>query len=275
MLTRERGNAKEAETRKSSPRLIKIPRFRVTRMTDLTERQIQILKTIIEEYIETAEPVGSETIEKKYPQLGISPATIRNEMLKLTKMGYLRQPHTSAGRLPTPTGLKFYIKELMKTKELSVAEEVAVKEKIWDYRYEFEKLLREATRALAEKTRTLSLATTEEGDIYYSGVAQILEMPEFYDIDLTKTVLSLLDRFDYLSNLFSRATGEEDIHILLGEELEGEYLEPCGFVFTHYQGGSKHSGVIGIIGPVRLNYPSVIPIVRYFGNLIAEIGRNW
>src|SRR4029078_3746500 len=102
-------------------------------MHDLTQRQVEILKSLIEEYIETAEPVGSETLEKKH-NLSASPATIRNEMVRLTELGYLKKPHTSAGRIPTPNGMKFYVKELMKEKELSVAEEVAVKEKLWDYR---------------------------------------------------------------------------------------------------------------------------------------------
>ena len=84
-------------------------------MHDLTSRQIQILKSLIEEYIETAEPVGSETLEKKH-NLSASPATIRNEMVRLTELGYLKKPHTSAGRIPTPMGMKFYVKQLMKEK---------------------------------------------------------------------------------------------------------------------------------------------------------------
>src|SRR5258708_6464339 len=102
-------------------------------MHDLTQRQIDILKSLIEEYIETANPVGSETLEKKH-SVSASPATIRNEMVRLTELGYLQKPHTSAGRIPTAMGMKFYVTQLMKEKELSVAEEVAMKEKLWDYR---------------------------------------------------------------------------------------------------------------------------------------------
>lgn len=243
-------------------------------MSDLNDRQIQILKTIIEEYIETAQAVGSEILDKKY-NLGISPATIRNEMVKLTKLGYLKQSHTSAGRTPTPMALKLYIRELMKTRELSVTEEVAAKEKIWDYRQDFEKFLRETTKALAERTKTLALSTDEKGDLYYAGAGNILDMPEFYDIDLTKNLLLLLDRFDFWEELISRAIeGEDPIHLLLGEELGPKYLEPCGFIYTHYE-VPKHKGILGVIGPCRLNYPYIIPVVRYFGNLIEEIGRTW
>jgi len=242
-------------------------------MVDLTERQIQVLKSIIEEYIETAESVGSETLDKKY-NLGVSPATIRSEMVKLTKAGYLRQSYTSAGRMPTSLALKYYVKNLMKPHELSVAEEVAMKEKIWDYREEFDRLLRESIKALAQKTKALSLATTDEGEIYYSGTANILEMPEFFDIDLTKSVFSFLDRFDFWEEIVGKAIENEDpIHLLLGNEL-GEYLTPCGFIYTHYQAGPKH-GAIGVVGPERLNYPVIIPVVGYFGRLINDIGKSW
>ncbi|KKS41785.1 MAG: Heat-inducible transcription repressor hrcA [Candidatus Gottesmanbacteria bacterium GW2011_GWA2_42_16] len=127
-------------------------------MVELTDRQIKLLKAVIEEYIETAEPVGSQTLDKKY-NLGVSPATIRNEMVALTKNGFLKQPHTSAGRVPTPMALKFYIQNLMQQKEMSVTDEVSVKQKIWDYRQKTDKLLREATKALADKTQKFTLNT--------------------------------------------------------------------------------------------------------------------
>src|SRR3989344_4410712 len=151
-------------------------------MYDLSTRQIDILKNIVREYIDTAEPVGSETLEKKY-DLGVSPATIRNEMAAMVTLGYLSKPHSSAGRMPTSKAIKFYINELMKEKDMSVAEEVEAKEKIWDHREKRDKFLREATKSLAQKTHCLAVAFTNEGDVYYAGYSNILEMPEFYDID--------------------------------------------------------------------------------------------
>jgi len=163
----------------------------------------------------------------------------------------------------------------MKEKELPVKDEAALKEQLWDFRYEFDTLLRQATRALANQTRSLALATTNEGSVFSSGMANILDMPEFYDIDLTRAVLSMLDSFEMLDKLFSHAVGDDPIHVLLGDEVGYDYLEPCGFVFTKYDAGPKHQGVIGIIGPNRLPYPSVIPAVKYVGNLINQISRSW
>lgn len=240
-------------------------------ITDLTPRQTQILKTVIDEYIATAEPVGSETLEKKY-NLGVSPATIRNEMVRLTEMGMLKQLHTSAGRTPTPIALKYYVEHLIKTKDLSVAEEVSVKEKIWDYRQEIDKLLREATRTLAEKTKVLALTATNEGDLYYAGAANILEMPEFYDYQLTHQLLETLDEFDFWWRILEQHA--DPFAILVGEDLTPGVLAQCGFIYSKFK--TPHvSGAIGVVGPSRLNYPYVIPVVRYMGNLIAEFASSW
>lgn len=240
-------------------------------MPNLTDRQIQILKAIIEEYIASAEAVGSETLDKKY-SLGVSPATIRNEMVRLTDMKLLQQPHTSAGRSPTPAAMRYYVDHLMKPKDLSVAEEVAVKEKVWDYRQEVDKLLREATKTLADRTKALAITATNDGDLYYAGAAHILDMPEFFDYDLTHELFGTLDRFDYWWKLLE---GHEDpFDILLGEELGPKSLSRCGFIYTKF--ASPHvSGAIGVVGPSRLNYPTIIPVVRYMGGLIDEFAESW
>lgn len=240
---------------------------------NLSSRQAQILKTVIEEYTSTAEPVGSITLEKKY-NLGVSPATIRNEMVALTKMGFLAQPHTSAGRTPTPLALKYYVRELLKEQELSVAEEVAVKEKVWDQRFEVEKFLHQLTRVLADTTNALAVACTSRGDVYHSGYVHILDNPEFYDIDVAREVLVLIDEFNDLNTIFSKAAGEEPVHVLVGDDIDAKGLESLGMIFTDFK-APQLSGSLGVIGPARLNYPQLIPVIRYFGSLANEISQNW
>jgi heat-inducible transcriptional repressor len=242
-------------------------------MNDLTQRQVEILKSLIEEYINTAESVGSETLEKKY-NLSASPATIRNEMVKLTKLGYLKKNHTSAGRMPTPVGMKFYVKQLMKEKDLSVTEETAVKESLWDYREKENQFLREMTKSLAEKTKALAIATTAQGDVFCAGYANILDMPEFFDIDVMKTLLSTMDEFEVCRKFFEGIAGE-DVQVLLGDELGPDMQGPYGFVFTHYKTPMQLTGEIGVLGPSRLNYTQIVPTVRYFGDLIEEIAKGW
>lgn len=243
-------------------------------MLELSERKKELLRSIINEYIETAEPVGSETIVEKH-SLGVSPATVRNEMVTLTNEGYLKQPHVSAGRVPTAMGLKFYIRELMKEQLLPVKDEVSIRESLWDQRFQFERLLRQAARQLAEKTNYLAIAYTEEGDVFYYGASRILDMPEFYDIDLTRSVLKLIDRTESLGQIFDRAVGDQPVQILIGDEIGQDYLEYCGVVFSPFGSGKKHAGVIGVIGPSRMEFNRVIPTVRYFGDLLTEFSRSW
>jgi heat-inducible transcriptional repressor len=240
----------------------------------LTDRQIQILKHIIEEYIQTGEAVGSETLDKRY-NLGVSPATIRNEMVILAQQGYLDQPHTSSGRIPSALSLKFYISQLMKEKELSVSEEVDVKSKIWDYRNQANKLLREATKVLATKTGDIAISMTTKGDVFHAGYANILDIPEFFDIDVTKTVLSILDDIAKMESIFAKVHGNDPINILIGSDFDMEFMDPCGIVYTKFPMGSYAEGTLGVLGPSRLDYSYIIPMLRYFNGLLSEITSDW
>ncbi len=237
-------------------------------MIELTDRQIQLLQAIIEEYIETAEPVGSETLDKKF-NLGVSPATIRNEMVKLTESGFLKQPHTSAGRIPTSMALKVSVRNLMKPHELSVADEVVVKQQIWDYRQQLDKLLRETTRVLAQKTKLLAISTTNTGDIYYAGTAHILDMPEFFDIDMTRSLLNTLDEFDFWWKLLSQSEDDQPYHVLIGEDFGNQLLIHCGMVYIKIR-TPRSEVLMGVVGPTRVDFREVIPVVRYVGNLLSE-----
>lgn len=239
----------------------------------LTARQTRILKALIDEYIETAEAVGSESLEKKY-DLGVSPATIRNEMVALTKQGFLRQPHTSSGRVPTPQAMKFYIDQLMEEKQMSLADEVKAKEEIWDARKDPGVLLEEATRALAERTRSLAIAALEKGGVWHSGYSNIFLNPEFSDLEICANVFALLEEARRLHELFfERIAGASPIEVVFGEELGWPELSPIGVVASHFRLGSQ-GGVLGVIGPARLSYPTVIPVLRYFSNLIPEIYKG-
>jgi len=243
-------------------------------INDLTERQSQILKYVIEEYIETAEPVGSKIIEQKY-QLGVSPATIRNEMVKLINNGYLKQPHTSAGRVPTPLALKYYINHLMKAKNLGASEEVAVKEKVWDFRHEFNRLLKEATLALSDSTNTLAVATTDDDNIFFSGAGYILEIHEFEDQALAHSVLEMLDHAKWWRQIFEKLSKDKhSFYVVLGNDWGESSLDKCGCVFSTFEIEGKTKGMIGVIGSQRLNYSYIIPTVEYLSNLITEIGKR-
>ncbi len=238
----------------------------------LTARQTQILKALIDEYIGTAEPVGSEALDKKY-NLGVSPATIRSEMASLTKLGYLRQPHTSAGRTPSPLAMKFYIDQLMEEKQMSLADEVKTKEDVWDSRDDLDDLMEEATKALSERTKTLAVSAIDDGKVWYAGYSKVFDNPEFSDLEACANLFSFLEEVKRVHELFfERSQGLSPIEVLFGEELGWPELTPVGVVTTHFTVRGK-SGALGVIGPVRLSYPTVIPTLRYFKNLIEEVAK--
>jgi heat-inducible transcriptional repressor len=124
----------------------------------------------------------------------------------------------------------------------------------------------------------MALSTTEQGDMYYHGASNLLEQPEFFDIDVTKTILSLLDNQQYWLDLIARTLnianeihgGEEFIHLLIGEDLGMQHLEPCGFIYQRYEAG-PHRGILGVVGPARLQYQSIVPMVDYYAELISTI----
>jgi len=240
---------------------------------ELSDRQRTLLKAITEEYIESGAPVGSQTLVQRY-NLKISPATVRNEMARLTDMGYLEQPHTSAGRQPSAAGLRLYINSLMEEAELPVLQEVSLKQKIWQERFDFAKLLRQAVLSLSEITGSLAIVVSGDGLLFSAGAERILDEPEFYDIDVTRTALHLMDNFDLLEEVFSKAAGDQPLRVLIGEELGLSNLAPCGLVLSDYNAG-KHEGTVAVFGPARMNYSRVIPAVRYLATLLEDIGKEW
>lgn len=238
----------------------------------LTARQTQILKALIDEYIETAEPVGSEALEKKYG-FGVSPATIRNEMAQLKRLGYLRQPHTSAGRVPSPDAMKFYIDQLMEEKQMSITDEVKAKEEVWDVRDDVDDLIKEATHALAQRTNALAVSMTDEGKMWHSGYANILMNPEFSDLEITTTLFSLIEEANKMQKIFLETmTGSAPVEIVFGEDLDFLNLKVVSFCGSRFRVGDRN-GAIGVVGPARLKYPTVVPVLRYFSNLIQEVAK--
>lgn len=240
----------------------------------LTSRQTQILKTIISEYINTAEPVGSEAMDKKY-NLGVSPATIRNEMVELTRAGYLKQPHASAGRIPTPVAMKFYINQLMEEKQMSLVDEVKAKEEVWDSRNEVDDLMDEVTHALANRTKSLTVAALKDkkNKFWQAGQSYIFNNPEFTQMAACQSLFSIFEEFDKLDRLFFGFENTSPLDVLFGEELGWPELMSTGIISTHF---TIHGmpGALGIIGPARADYSTVIPILRYFGSMIQEVANG-
>jgi len=246
-------------------------------MDELTPRQVDILKAIVEEYSASGEPVSSSVLEKKY-KLGVSPATIRNEMVILAKKGFLKKNYFSSGRNPSTKGLRFYINNLMKEDKLATVDEVALKNGIWDNRDKLHHLLSQAVRVLSEKTGLLSIVSTDKDELYYSGTANLFDERELTNLERAKSIFGKLEEIEFWQEVIGDwDTIEKEIIFLLGEE---DFRDPLfdfyGSVFGEFRGESVR-GIIGVVGPNRMCYHKIVPQVRYFTNLVKDIlkEKNW
>ena len=240
----------------------------------LTERQQEVLKAIIQEFINEATPIGSEDLVKKY-DFSFSPATMRNEMVALTQKGMLQKDHVSAGRSPTPQAFRYYIKNLLDQRDIPVVNEVAMKQRLWDHRHDQSHLLREATLTLADELQNLVLVILDDGRIYSAGTAHILRHPEFYDIDLTRTVLHLIDQSDIINAILSQISDESEFGVMLGDEIGLRGFDQCGLVIGRINLPNNQTGFITTLGPYRLDYSSVIPTIKYVQSILNELMLTW
>lgn len=240
---------------------------------ELTKRQKDILYAIVTEFIETAMPVGSGLVSDKY-DIDASPATIRYEMVRLADEGFISKSHSSSGRIPTLLGYRFYIKDLMNEEDVDYLTEIHLKRELAQVLFERERLIRELNVLLSEITKYASVTVTEDG-IYYSGLYNLLDYPEFADKQVFKNILIAFDNFKTLSNVFGRECTDGKVKVLIGDELNEKILEECSIVFTEVNLYQGERVVISVIGPKRLNFPKVIPIVRLTRNIIERLMFGW
>lgn len=238
---------------------------------ELSDRQIKILRAIVDEYIATGMPVGSEHIEKKF-NVGYSPATIRNEMVVLGKHGYIEKSHFSSGRIPTPKAFRFYINTLLPKKPLSTAEEVSIKNEVWDFQNDEIRFLEEIASVLSEKSSLTSLILMDSGFRYYAGVNHLVARQEIQrSMDIACAILDYLDDIDYWQELLGPLlTSEKEIEILLGEDYGVRQMSQIGSVFSRFQAGSR-TGAIGILGPVNIQYETIVPLTMYGSRMITDV----
>lgn len=234
----------------------------------LTARQTQILKILVDEYIDSANPVGSEILERKY-SLGVSSATVRSEMVELTRKGYLKQPHTSAGRIPTSKAMKFYVGQLMEERSMSLSDEVKVKAEVMKAKNDSDKLMEELTESLSDVTNSLAISAIEGGRSWHYGLSHVFDNPEFCDLETCGEVLSFLENTNEVNDLFfHRLAWENPVEVLFGDE----FGKPMGLTATSFNLRGKRAAV-AVLGPMRIRYPVIIPVVRHINSLMNSL--NW
>lgn len=230
----------------------------------MTDRQLEILTLVVTTYAQTTEPVGSQVIAA---QLGYSPATIRSEMGELERQGLIRQPHTSAGRVPTDKGYRVYVNNLSGRPLPHSRDAAAMRRRVTDIT-QADEAVRQTAEILARRTGNLAIATLPSG-LYKIGFASFLNHPEFYGHRAAVEAMMLVDE---LENWAREALGDGDerIRVYIGQENPIGRSSNTSAVITRFSSPFSETSYIGLIGPTRQDYPKVISLVDYAGRLLEE-----
>jgi heat-inducible transcriptional repressor len=232
----------------------------------MTERQAQILSAIVEQYAEVAVPVGSVTLAKLFD---VSPATIRAEMVRLEDEGYIVQPHTSAGRIPTDRGYRFYVNRL--TNNDQAGERLIDRSaRAIDTRVagagEPAQAIRSAVDSLAEITHNLGLATIG-GQLYMSGLSHLFMQPEFVRSQAVYEVAQLLDN---LEPWLREAAPTEPINVYIGQENPIGRNSGCALIVSRFRSPYSDRTYIGVLGPTRQSYRQTMKMVHHAATALEE-----
>lgn len=229
---------------------------------EITDRQEKILNQIIEEYAETASPVGSVTMAKLF---GVSSATVRAEMARLEDMGLIAQPHTSAGRVPTDAGYRYYVNHMTESAEDENRGMHALEKRV-SSQSRADAAIRGAVDSLVELTGNLGLATVG-GQLYLSGISRLFMQPEFVDISKVQAVSKLLDNLEPW--LLEAAPGEP-LNIFIGHENPIGKNSEVSLIISKFRSPFSDRSYIGVLGPTRQNYMRVMALVKYAGKMLEE-----
>ena len=333
-------------------------------MIDLTERQEQVLAFVVREYVENAQPVGSETLRRR--GMNVSSATIRNELAALEDSGYLMHPHTSAGRIPTEKGYRYFVESLMEDFELPPVEQRMISHQFHQVTLDIDQWMRLSAAVLAHASHSAALVTTpqstrcrfkhvqlvsindqvallvlvlQEGaikqqmlalmepvtqdeltrisnrlndnfaglnveqirstglpfsefevgvvrvvvdlmrqidsrsshDVYRDGIMDILRQPEFSAIDRMQALLEMLEQRTTLETMLTELAPERGVQVVIGGESQYDAMSDYSMVLSRYGLPGEASGVVGVLGPVRMHYPRSIGVVRYVASLLDDL----
>jgi heat-inducible transcriptional repressor len=230
----------------------------------MTDRQQQILRAIVEQYAEVASPVGSSLLAKVFD---VSSATIRAEMAELERAGYIQQPHTSAGRIPTDKGYRTYVNRLNEATETTVERrgERALAQRVQAGGAP-ERQIRNAVDTLVELTHNLGIATIGN-QLYMSGLSNLFGQPEFMNGTQVQQVATLLDN---LEPWLREAAPNEPLSVYIGQENPIGRSAGCSLIISRFRSPFSDRSYICVLGPTRQRYQDNMLLVRRAGQELEE-----
>lgn len=232
----------------------------------MSPRQEKILRAIVEEYAEVASPVGSQLLAKAF---NVSSATIRSEMAELERQGYIQQPHTSAGRIPTDKGYRHYVnatneEEPILNRAPSHGER-ALTARIGEGSVP-ERAIRNTVDTLVELTQNLGLATIGN-QLYMSGLSNLFGQPEFMNTGQVKEVAQLLDN---LEPWLRETAPNKPLSVYIGRENPIGRNSGCSLIISRFRSPYSDKSFIGVLGPTRQSYKEVMSLVENAGKMLEK-----
>lgn len=231
----------------------------------MTDRQAKILAAIVEQYAEVASPVGSSLLAKVF---NVSSATVRAEMAELERLGFIHQPHTSAGRIPTDKGYRFYVNNLANGEQSSLERRA---ERALSARVESgglpERTIRNTVDTLVELTHNLGIATIGN-QLYMSGLSNLFGQPEFIGGAQVQQVARLLDN---LEPWLREAAPNEPLSVYIGAENPIGRSAQCSLIISRFRSPFSDHSYIGVLGPTRQSYRDVMNLVEHAGRSLEEV----
>lgn len=231
----------------------------------MSPRQAKILAAIVEEYAEVAVPVGSTLLAKAF---SVSSATIRSEMAELEKLGMIDQPHTSAGRVPTDAGYRFYVNQLSKDGKIKPSQNrasQALSARVAGGGLP-EQTIRNAVDTLVELTHNLGIATIGP-QLYMSGLSNLFGQPEFIHPGQVQQVARLLDN---LEPWLYEAAPNEPLSVYIGHENPIGRTAGASLIISRFRSPFSDRSYIGVLGPTRQSYRDVMNLVSRAGHALED-----
>lgn len=234
----------------------------------MNDRQKKIFAGIVELYTESAVPVGSQALLERYG-FDVSPATVRSDMAALEKAGYLYQPHTSAGRIPTDIGYRYFVEEVMPDEDMSVADQKKLKQELLELRAKHARLGRSTTKLLSALSGNLAVMGLDRDEVYDFGMKELLEKQEFQELDEMCRLVEALDTLDEKFDLILRKVADGETHIFIGKENPIKGIDNCSMVVAPYE-GKDGRGILAIIGPKHMQYAKNKSLLEHMKKLLGS-----
>lgn len=245
----------------------------------LSTRQQSIFNRVVDLYIETAQPVGSRQITEVYTELynrSYSPATVRHEMGVLEGLGFLTHPHTSAGRMPTDRGYRYYVDNSLQedSPEQAVFQDAA--QRLAPALGEADDLGEKISEILSQLSLHVSVVIVpdekrKKNRAFVQGSSRLLDQPEFQDKDSVKPLLEIFENREMLPSCLPSAGQDSSFTITIGEENSIQALKQCSVVASRYSTESGRPGVLALIGPRRMRYSRMVPLIVRMGKMVESL----